>query len=180
MGATFYKNFIPQWFLGRILVFVPLFSLLNCGYKIGNAPFQAPLGVKSVAVPVFDNYTTEPELGTILAEALKKEILRRGLVRVEAVENADAIVRGAVTEIKIEPLSFSGQGVTSAYRVKLKIRVKLEKKGEIIWKIDELEKDEQFLVAGQALNDISTRRQSLEKVASDLMEALYTMMFEGF
>lgn len=166
--------------LAGILVFGIVFFLSNCGYKIGNAPLEAPHGIKSVAVPVFDNYTSEPELGTILAEALKKEILRRGLMRVESVERADAVVRGAVTEVKLEPLSFSGEGFTTAYRVRLKVSVKLEKEGEIIWKTDELEKDEQFLVEGQPLDDISMRRRALEKVASDLMEALHTMMFEGF
>lgn len=176
---TSFKKFSPRMWVG-VFLFVIVFFLSNCGYKIGNAPLEAPDGIKSIAVPVFDNYTTEPELGTILAEALKKEILRRGLVRVESMERADAIVRGAITEVKLEPLSFSGHGFTTAYRVRLKVSVKLEKEGEIIWKTDELEKDEQFLVEGQPLDDISTRRRALEKVASDLMEALHTMMFEGF
>lgn len=159
---------------------VTIFYLPNCGYKIGNALVDTPAGIKSVAVPVFDNYTTEPELGAILAEALRKEILRRGILRLDSPSQADAVVRGAAMQVKLEPLSFSGQGFTTAYRVKLKINVRLEKHGEIIWKMDELEKDEQFLVEGTPSNDISVRRRALEKVASDLMEMLHTMMFEGF
>lgn len=133
-----------------------------------------------MAVPVFDNYTTEPELGSILAEAMRKEILRRGLIRLESPAEAEALVRGTATEVKLEPLSFSGQGFTTAYRVRLKVSIRIERQGQIIWKADDVEKDEQFLVEGTPPDDISTRRKALEKVAGDLMEMLHTMMFEGF
>jgi len=164
------------------LTLILLFSLFayGCGYHIGGGPTAIPGQVKSVSVPVFDNLTREPELGSALAEAMRREILRRKAVTLLPTNQAEAVIRGVAEDAGTDPLSFDRNGLTTAYRVWLKVSVRLERRGEILWRVEHIVKDEQIIVDDQPLDNAVRREYALNKIAQDMMRQVHTMMLEGF
>lgn len=163
-------------------ILIPLIAIMatSCGYHLGSGPTVTPGNIKSVAVPVFENYTVEPELGAMLAGAMRKEITRRGMIALRPAGEAEAVLRGAAIEIEINPLSFDGKGFTTAYRVKLRVVVTLVRGEEILWKADDIEKDEQIIVGELPADNIVRRKFALERVAADIADVIHTAMVEGF
>lgn len=162
--------------------YIILFCVLGagCGYHIGNGPAAIPGGVNSVAVPVFDNMTREPELGAVLAEAMRAEILRRKAVTLLPENRAEAVIRGVAEEVRIDPLSYDRNGYTTAYRVWLKASVRLQRRDVILWRIEHISKDEQIIIDNQPLDNAVRREYALNKIAADLAKQIHTMMLEGF
>ncbi len=67
------------------------------------SPFDS--SIKTVAVPVFDNTTYEPQLETTLTEAIIKEIHRSTPWRVVPRGDAQTLLSGTITEWSLETLA---------------------------------------------------------------------------
>ncbi len=69
--------------------------------------FQSTFGaeIKSVTVPIFDNYTYTPELPVEITDALIKELQRLTPWAVTDAEHADATLSGVVRSIELKKLS---------------------------------------------------------------------------
>ncbi len=69
--------------------------------------FQSTFGadIKTVTVPIFDNYTYTPELPVDITEAVIKELQRMTPWAVTDAEHADATLSGVVRSIEMKKLS---------------------------------------------------------------------------
>ena len=79
-------------------------------------------GVRSVAVPVFDNYSFELGVDAELTEAVIKEIQRSTHWVVVGSSNADTTVTGVITDVRLETLSLTpGVGLVGEQGVRITI-----------------------------------------------------------
>ncbi len=72
----------------------------GCGYKLID--YREPhSGVQSVSIRTFRNDSYEPGVEFVVADALRREFLRRGVVALTGDENeADLVISGAVIPIR--------------------------------------------------------------------------------
>lgn len=61
--------------------------------------------IETIAVPVFDNVTYEPQLETVLSEAIIKEVHRSTPWRVVPRGQAQTLLSGTITGWRLEPLA---------------------------------------------------------------------------
>lgn len=71
----------------------------GCGYHFTGEGTGPKPGLKYISIPVFENETSEPDLGALMAAALRREFMRRGNMAVVPDQAAQAIFRGRVTNI---------------------------------------------------------------------------------
>ncbi len=92
-------------------------------------------GIKSLAIPLFENQTTESGLREDLTDRLSQAFVDDNTLRVVPEGRADAIIRGSVISYSREAYTYSEAEVVSEYIVRIGINVDfLEKKsGEVIW-----------------------------------------------
>ncbi len=95
--------------IGRNLKLMPVISamlicLASCGYQFSGEGTGPKPGLTYIAIPVFENKTSEPNLGAKIAEALRQEFIRKGNMKVVPVEQAEAVFKGTVTSIRIVPV----------------------------------------------------------------------------
>jgi hypothetical protein len=64
-----------------------------------------PKNIKTVAIPVFDNYTFNPGLETQLTEAVIKEVQRSSGIKVTTAEVADSRLKGVITKVQLRRLN---------------------------------------------------------------------------
>ncbi len=82
-----------------LLISSMLFCLASCGYHFSGEGQGPKPGLRCIAIPVFENKTTEPNAGAIFAGALRQEFMRKGKMRVVPVENAEAVFKGTIKSI---------------------------------------------------------------------------------
>ncbi len=116
--------------------------LTACGYHFSGEGEGPKPGLKYIAVPVFENRTSEPNLGAIIAGALRHEFIRKGPMQVVPVEDAEAVFKGTVLSIFVAPVahhpnqSIASTQVTLENRVYVTVDVRCEEKktGKVIWR----------------------------------------------
>jgi hypothetical protein len=64
-----------------------------------------PKGIRTVTIPIFDNYTFTPGLEVQLTEAIIKELQRSSGVRVSTAEQSDSRLHGVITGVQLRKLS---------------------------------------------------------------------------
>ncbi len=79
-----------------------LLSCFSCGYSFRSA---RPDGVRTVAVPLFENKTYSKGLEAQLTEAIIKEIQRSTAWVVTSREKADTVLTGSITNASLQTLS---------------------------------------------------------------------------
>jgi hypothetical protein len=132
--------------VGRNLKLILIISLLSlclvsCGYHFsGEGPGPKP-GLVNIAIPVFENKTSEPDAGAIFAGALRQEFMRKGKMKVVTVEEAEAVFKGTVKSITILPVAHHVDNVVSnritvenRLAITLEIRCEEKKTHKVLWR----------------------------------------------
>jgi len=95
----------------------------GCGYHFtGEGPGPRP-GLKRISIPVFKNNTSEPELGAILAGALRREFMKRGNMQLVSSEEAEAVFWGTVTNIYATPVAHRELPITYGKQLAVETRL---------------------------------------------------------
>jgi hypothetical protein len=75
-------------------------SLTGCaGYQLGGTKPQHLAGVTKIAIPGFVNNTLEPRLGSLVTNAVIKQIQADGSYQVVSRDQAEAILEGIVADL---------------------------------------------------------------------------------
>jgi outer membrane lipopolysaccharide assembly protein LptE/RlpB len=107
--------------------------LAGCGlYSFSGA---VPGGVELIAVPLFDNVTSEYGIREQLTDAVIDRFLLDNIVKVVDLGRADAVLRGTILRINDDPYTFQATETVQEYRIIVTVRVVLEdtKTGEALW-----------------------------------------------
>jgi outer membrane lipopolysaccharide assembly protein LptE/RlpB len=106
------------------LLIVGLAALASaCGYTMsGSGRFLTDSNILTVYIPLFKNNTTRFELDLKLTEAVIREFVSRGKVKVvQDAASADAVLDGVVNRFKASPIAYSGAASGSADRFAITI-----------------------------------------------------------
>ena len=66
-------------------------------------------GFRTVAVPLFENESLEPEIHQALTDSLIEAFVSDGALRVVDEDRADAVLRGTIVDVKEEPFTYQAQ-----------------------------------------------------------------------
>jgi hypothetical protein len=116
-----------------LAIAVTLLAALSCGVYTFSP--SALGGIKSLAIPLFENQTTESGLREDLTDRLSQAFVDDNTLRVVPESRADAILRGSVISYNREAYTYSEAEVVSEYIVRIGINVEFaeKKSGKIIW-----------------------------------------------
>jgi hypothetical protein len=84
---------VAQNLKGTLIISFILFCLVSCGYHFSGEGMGPKPGLTKIAIPVFENKTTEPDAGAIFAGALRQTFMQKGCMKVVPVEE-DVILKG--------------------------------------------------------------------------------------
>lgn len=116
-----------------LLILVTSSILLSCGvYTISPSALG---GIKTVAVPVFENQTTQSGLRELLTDQLSQAFLNDNTVKVVHEQQADALLKGTVTNYALEAYTYDKSEVVTQYKSTITVSVEFlnRKTGKVIW-----------------------------------------------
>ncbi len=114
----------------------------GCGYHFSGEGQGPRPGLKRIAIPVFENMTSEPELGSMFAGELRRQFMARGDIQVVPVDDAEVVFKGRVTQIYTNAVAhraFERRFQTrltleARLYVSLDIRCEDARTGSVIWR----------------------------------------------
>jgi hypothetical protein len=155
-------------------------ALWGCGYKLVR--YGDGLGeVDSVAIETLANESYEPGVETIVAEAFRREFLRRGAVRLtDDVGGADLVLSGRVLPIETVGLSYSSIVLAIEYQLTLSVAIQATRGDGTPVPIDPraLRESERYLVSGDLEATRTNREEALRRVAGVLAERVHDALAE--
>lgn len=175
----------------------------SCAYKLRSESDELPGDVQRIQIPLFKNESVEPGAEIFFTNALKSEALRSRVARLENNEiNADAVLQGTISMIQVladESLAEStsaypylpnGAVLALQYKVTAIIDLVLKKRGsnKILWS-GNFKQTKNFPAAqitlpvintSNSLYNQSAKRQTLDTLSKEMMQAAFDRMLEKF
>jgi len=155
-----------------------LLFLSGCGYYSFSG--SSVSGIKTIAVPLFDNQTREYGIRESITETVADRFVKDNTLKVVNEKRADSILRGVITRYKRESHTFDEQENIKEYIVRIWVKVWFEekKKKKTIWKEDNMQGWGIYCVkdcadeSGNPKPDETEddgKRRAIEKLAEDIM-----------
>jgi hypothetical protein len=166
----------------NLLLLTTLLLPVSCGYHFTGEGAGPRPGLRAVAIPVFENNTSEPDLGSIFAGALRREFITKGQLQVVQVDQAEAIFRGRMTNIYTSAVAHREAEATIQTRlyVTMEIRCVAVRDGADIWQDLSFTYYQTFIQAADPNVSFTNRRAALEFLAQQMSIRIHDRFLSNF
>lgn len=155
----------------KLLIKIPLVLLLMLTLSCGVYTFSPSAlgGIKSTAIPLFDNKTPESGLAEDLSDKLSRAFVDDNTLRVVPESRADAILRGAIVSYQREAYTYDANEVVSEYIVRIGLDVGFydKKTSKAIWEDKGMSNWGTYNSVTETEND--GKERALNKLVEDIL-----------
>lgn len=164
--------------MGRVAIVAWLGLLLSgCGYHLVGAGLG---DVGAIAIRTPQNDSREPGLELVVADALRRELLRRDGARlVEDPSRAALVVSGRVLPVPRRSRSFSSTVLSLEEEVVLRLDLSVAHRDGREVGLDELEESERYLASADIEAHRKNRDEALRRVAVVLAARFFDVLGES-
>ncbi len=165
-----------------ILLLAAMLLTASCGYHFsGEGPGPRP-GLRTVAIPVFENNTSEPDLGAIFAGSLRREFITKGQLQVVPTEQAEAIFRGRITSIYSIAVAHreAEETIQNRLYVTLEIRCVDTRDGKVLWQDPQFTYYQVYLQNVDPNISFANRRATLDFLAQQMSIRIHDRFLSNF
>lgn len=170
-----------------ILVLTASVLCSSCGYSLAGRGSFLPDYIRTIGVPMFVNSTPYFEVEQKLTEKVRSEFIGRGKYQVLPQETGvDAVLKGTISSISIQPASFNAQQQASRYVIVVTTAIEFrEVQGnKVLWQNSGLVSRQEYdLASGASALDASFFGQeanALERVSSEFARTVVSAILEAF
>ncbi|MCP4581323.1 MAG: LptE family protein [candidate division Zixibacteria bacterium] len=160
-----------------ILLFFISLNLLVYSCGVYTFSPSALGGANSIAIPVFENKTTEYGLEDLITEGLSQEFLTDNTLKVVPEGRADLIATGAVTSYAHEPYTYDASETVQEYicRISLAVKIQYVNSEKILWEDNNLSDFGVYSVV-----DGQTRDEGNQAAMDKLIEEILNRTVKGW
>jgi len=157
----------------RAALVVAVLATGSCGYT--TSPALLPAHLKTIAIPVFENATTEYAIEQEITQAIIDRFVQDNHLKIVDERSANSVLRGKVTEYRNTVFGFSATEQASEYRVTIGVSVTMKDlvKNRELWKDDNLVKTTNYFVVdvpGQkARTELDGRKEAIQKISEEIV-----------
>jgi hypothetical protein len=171
----------PRRWVTLIVWLTVSLATVGCGYHFAGTGGQAPGNIKSIAINVLQNNTTEIGLESVFTNAIINQFVQWKRLPIKPRKEADGVLGGAITGISTQEVSHvdSQKTLTTRLTITLKITLTSVETDEILWQRN-YSYYEDYVETGNALDTALLRRQASNEIAEYLAQKIYMDMFEAF
>ena len=149
------------------------FTAASCAYTTSTA--LLPSHLKTVAVPVFENGTTEYTLEQSVTDAVIARLVADNHLKVVDARSADAVIKGRIVAYTNSVFGFSQAAQAQEYRVTLiaSVTFKDQVKNRELWSEANLVKTANYYVVdtpgATAKTELDGRKEAIAKLAEEIV-----------
>ena len=145
-----------------------------CAYSTSTA--LLPPHLKTVAIPVFENATTEYTLQQEITDAVIRRFVSDNHLRVVDERSADSVIRGRITDYRNSVFGISPVDRAEEYRVTIGVAVTFKDlvKNREVWNDDNIVKTANYYVTPvpgdtTAHTELDGRKEAIQKIADEIL-----------
>lgn len=153
-----------------------------CGYHFTGEGAGPRPGIHKISIPVFANSTSEPDLGSIFAGALRNEFLQKGDLQVVPQDQSDVVFRGRILKIftsEVAHKAFEETILTRLY-VALEIRCEDTRTGEILWQDPQFTYYQVYIQDPDPMVSYDNRRRAEGFLAKEMASRIHDRFLSNF
>ena len=159
-----------------------------CGYSLAGRGTFLPAYIRSVGVPLFENKTQLFGAELTLTERVRGEFISRGRYQVVTGDTGvDAVLRGEISAVTVNPSGFNDQQLATRYTITLTAKIEFRdlKSDKVLWENPSLTFREDYEVSsGLSATDASSffgqESNALDRVATDFARSVVSSILEAF
>lgn len=153
-----------------------------CGYQVtGLKSTHLPEHIRSLAIPVFENTSTEPVLQRSLTEALRRAFIHDGRLQLAGEKRADLVMKGTLTRYSIRAVAFNANDIATEYWVYLNVTVKVTERVAGTVHLDQkLRTRWDYRASSSVISSEVSRQEALSQAYRDLSERLVSLLLDQF
>ena len=165
-------------FHGAIPLLLLSFALSGCGYSLGPRQIESGAG-RVLAVPVFENLTTEFRIEQRLTAALRRELLQRTRYQIVPASTADVVLDGQVLNMTSIPVILTDRGRGTAYMVTVDVAVRMTdtSDGSVLFENPRWTFREVFELSNDSDEFVAEDTAAMERLARRFAASLVAALF---
>lgn len=166
--------------LAAPLLVVAALGLPACGYTIGGRAL--PEDVRTIAVPVFTNRTSEPAVEGLITSAVTEAFSTDGRLRVVGRAEADVVLEGDVVGYRVDSVAFDARTNVQRYRVvvRLNLRLRDARRDRVLFEEPGVEDRADFRVEGTAARTIGVEEGALRVAVLEVARSVVSLTLQRF
>lgn len=158
--------------------------LTSCGYHVGGKAVLMPQGIRTIAIPAFQNASTAYKLTDALPEAIGREFIARTHYRIVNNPNdADAVLHGTINRVSEAPIIFDpASGSPSVAQIYVFVSMKLVERatGRVLYSTANAAYAERYAYANDPHQYLDESGPALMRLDSRLARDLVSSILENF
>ena len=166
---------IPAKIWTRLLPLGAVFVLGSCAYS--TSPALLPSHLKTIAIPSFENETSEYTLEQDITNAVVQRFVQDNHLKVVDERSAQSVIKGKITAYRNSVFGISAGTTNRAqeYRVTITVSVVFKDvvKNRELWSEEHIEKTANYYptpVPGQpAKTELDGRKEAITKIAEEIL-----------
>ena len=156
----------------------------GCGYHVVGTTNNLPGTIHTIAVPTFQNATTNYRIEQRFTDAVVHELLARTKYHVVAKEeNGDAVLRGSVVSLTANPVTFdtvTGRATTILVTVTASVHLEDRASGNTLYRNDGLVFREPYEISTDIPSFFEEEGPALDRMSRDFAERVVASILENF
>ncbi len=167
----------------KIIATLIVLTLISaCGYHLtGTGTASLPKHLKTVAIPVFSNTSTEPDIHRNMTNIIRQSFINDGRLKVVNRKNADLVMRGILNSYALQAVSFNSNDIAVEYYVLLGVAIDVKDmvKRKPFLKQNFTTKWD-FRTTADVINSEAARQTALNNAYKELGNRLVSIVIDQF
>jgi len=154
--------------------------LAGCGYRLQGR--ISPLGEgQTLAVPVFQNESSEFRIEQRLTEAVRRELIRGTRYRVVPDAGGDVVLTGTVLDVTTAPTVFTDQGRAIVYTMAVVLAARMVSRadGAVLFEGDRLTFRQSFEVSNDSAEFVPEDAAAIDRLAREFASSLTASLVQA-
>jgi len=149
----------------------------GCGYSTKG---RTAKDIKNIYVPFFSNSTTEPNLEITVTESIIENLISDNTLKVTDEDRSDAVLQGDIESFENRPFSFNQDLNAEEYRVIIRVKVSLLKKGTStpIWKDQTISGDGSYFL--ETVDDGNTLEDAIAEAIQEITDRILNLTVQDW
>jgi len=161
-----------------------IFLVPSCGYHVAGRGDRLPPEVKTIAVPVFANYTPKYRIEQRVSAAITREFIERTNYRITPnPAGADAVLKGEIRDVRAGVVAFdlkTGRATTLQIQVIAKVDLVDQHTKKVLFTNPNYTFREEYQISQNPSTLFEEQDPALDRLARDLARTLVMEILENF
>lgn len=138
--------------------------------------------ITTIAVPTFQNRTTQPNLENELTQQVTQDFMVDGRIQLVNPDQAGALLIGTIAQYRLDPLLLDVHNTPQQYKMRLILNLALkdQKAGKNLWVEEAFEESTTYYVANTLGIPQETEQDARKRLIKQLSKRIISRVIEGF